>query len=125
METTKLVHNGVECSNKSVSTGDDYPEWWLQLSTNIILSDRITAHGEDKVQTVSVASPTILDQSVQTDEEIDKRRTSSPARSPDLISRPSSSINLDNYDHPLIDRVDNENNSKDLLSSSDNQQKVI
>ncbi len=62
-ETTKFIRHGIEYSNKSISTGDDYPQWWIQLSTNVLLSNYITNQSEKKKQ---------FDQSIQNYEIIDQ-----------------------------------------------------
>lgn len=40
--TIHLNRHGTLCEDVSTSTGDDYPHWWTKLSTETILSDRIS-----------------------------------------------------------------------------------
>jgi hypothetical protein len=97
--------NGTEYKTRSVSTGDDYPHWWLRLTTDLILADFITDQGEEKEKSLPSPSPR-QDQSVQTD--IEK-------------SRPSSSSGTTNNHYEL---TDDENNAKRRLHYSDYNQRV-
>jgi hypothetical protein len=71
-ETTKFIRHGIEYSNKSISTGDDYPQWWIQLSTNVILSNYITNQNEKKKKQ--------FDQSIQNYEIIDQTNDGNNSR---------------------------------------------
>ena len=65
-ETIPVYQNGRQYKHQSISTGDDYPLWWLQLTTDLILSDSITNQTEEKEKSLPPPSPR-QDQSVQTD----------------------------------------------------------
>lgn len=121
-EINSFDQAGRQHKNQSISTGDDYPQWWLQLSTNIILSERITRQGETKLieeQRIPPASPlpvvlpsprSVHEQSVQTDV------TTSPAkdrRSPSKsthVSNASSPLNMSSQ-YQFIDYYDDGNNN--------------
>lgn len=129
--TTKFVRNNIEYVNRSVSTGDDYPQWWIQLSTNIILSDHITKQGQEKILNESIPQPSPrqqLDQSSQTDVDNDsenetgKTRPSSSRSSRTQKSSSSVTIN-DNFE--IIDQINDGNNSKRILPFNDQSQRVF
>jgi hypothetical protein len=98
--------NGTEYKTRSVSTGDDYPHWWVRLTTDLILADFITDQGEEKEKSLLSPSPR-QDQSVQTD--IEKFRPSSSSR----IQKSSSSSTTNNH----YELIDDENNAKRPTSS--------
>ena len=109
--------HGIEYKHQSVSTGDDYPHWWLRLTTDVILSDVITKHTEEKEKFQPPPSPR-HDQSSQT--ELDKSRQSSSTRS-SRIPKSSSSTNTENH-YEFID--DTDRNSKRLFTYSGNSHRV-
>lgn len=127
--TTKTFRNGIEYTTRSISTGDDYPQWWLQLSTNVLLSDRITNQGEEKKKYVSAApSPRQFDQSSQTDtaynSEIEVERTRPSSTRSSRLQKTSSSMTIDdNYE--VIDQVNDGNNSRRMFPHQDQRQRVI
>ncbi|CAF2527000.1 unnamed protein product [Rotaria sp. Silwood2] len=128
-ETRTLIRNGIRHSNQSVSTGDDYPPWWLHLSPRIILSDFITNHGEQNNTNFTFISPRQQDQSIQTvtepDTEIEfvKYRTSSSAAQSPHIRKSSSSVTISN-NCEIIDQIDDGNNSRRLLPLTDHRQRI-
>ncbi|CAF0987094.1 unnamed protein product [Adineta ricciae] len=65
---------GKEYKHRPTSTGDDFPHWWLRLTTDLILADFITNQGEEKEKSLPPPSPR-HDQSIQTD--VEKSRPSS------------------------------------------------
>ena len=107
IETISFNRNGIQYKHQSISTGDDYPLWWLQLPTNLILSDLVTKQTEEKEKYKHSPSPR-HDQSIQTDVE---------------KSRPPSSTTTSNQ-YQFIDETDLTNNSKRFLTYSENSQKV-
>ena len=109
--------HGIEYKHQAVSTGDDYPHWWLRLTTDVILSDVITKHTEEKEKFQPPPSPR-HDQSSQT--ELDKSRQSSSTRS-SRIPKSSSSTNTENH-YEFID--DTDRNSKRLFTYSGNSHRV-
>jgi hypothetical protein len=121
MKTTKYIRHEIEYTNQSVSTGDDYPQWWIQLPTNVLLSNYITNQGEKKKEPLSIPSPRQqqqLDQSIQTDIEIENLQ-----RSSSRIHKSSSSVTInDNYE--IIDHINDGNNSRRLLPFQDQLQRV-
>jgi len=109
--TTRTIHKGIEYISRSVSTGDDYPQWWLQLSTNVILSDHITNQNEEKKTFSSFSSPRQFHQSIQTDTESS------------YIQKSLSSVRInDNYQ--IIDQIDDGNNSRRFLPSHLNDYQI-
>lgn len=109
--------HGIEYKHRSVSTGDDYPHWWVRLPTDLILSDVITNQNEEKEKFKPPPSPR-NDQSVQTDWE--KSRQSSSTRS-SRIPKSSSSTNISTQ-CDFIDETDP--NSKRFLTYSGNSHRV-
>ena len=69
---------GKEYKHRPTSTGDDFPHWWLRLTTDLILADFITNQGEEKEKSLPPPSPR-HDQSIQTD--VEKSRPSSTTTS--------------------------------------------
>ncbi|CAF1455181.1 unnamed protein product, partial [Didymodactylos carnosus] len=66
-ETTTMFRNGIEYRNVSVSTGDDYPKWWIQyLSSSSILSDR-SINVQEQEQIATWPSTRMQEQGVQTE----------------------------------------------------------
>ena len=124
-ETTSLIRNGVEYSNRAISTGDDYPQWWLQLSTNLILSNYITSQGECKEHILSVQSATQHDQFIQTDKEQgleighENLRELSSAQSA-RVHKSSSTVTMGNS----YEIIDDENNARRFLPFTDRRQQV-
>ena len=120
-ENIKFVRNGIEYSNKSVSTGDDYPQWWAQISTNVLLSNYITNQGEKKKQSSPVSTPRQqLDQSIQTEVEQNFDTETEKPR-PQSASTRSSRI-IENYE--IIDQTNDGNNSRRLFPLQDSVQQV-
>lgn len=117
-ETISTYQNGIEYKHRGVSTGDDYPPWWLRLTTDLLLADYITNQGEEKEKYQPPPSPR-QDQSVQTD--VEKSRVSSSSRSSRNL-KSSSSTASNHYEY--IDETDDGNNSKRFLTLSDNSQRV-
>jgi hypothetical protein len=115
-ETISFYRNGIRYKHQSVSTGDDYPHWWLRLTTDLILSDYLTNQCEEKEKFLPPPSPR-LDQSVQTDDE--KARPSSSLR----IHKSSSSTGTSNH-YQLIEEINDGNNAKRHSAYSDNSQRV-
>lgn len=118
-ETITFHRNGIEYKHQSVSTGDDYPPWWLRLTTDLIVSEIITKQGEEKEKYQPPPSPR-QDQSVQTD--VEKSRISSSSRSSRFFKSSSSTTTSNHYE--FIDETDDGNNSKRFLTLSDNSQRV-
>jgi hypothetical protein len=112
-DTIPIYRNGSQYKHQSTSTGDDYPLWWLQLTTDRILSDVITNQTEEKEKYLPPPSPR-QDQSVQTD--VEKSRPTSSSRS-SHIQKSSSSATSNHYQ--LIDEIDDGNNSKRILPFPD------
>ncbi|CAF1152410.1 unnamed protein product [Rotaria sordida] len=118
-DTRTMIRNGIKYSNQSVSTGDDYPLWWVQLSTHRVLSDFITYHDEQQNTNLTFISSKQQDQSIQTvteqDTEIErvKYRTSSSIES-SPIRNSSSSVIINNH-YEIIDKIDDGNNARRLL----------
>ncbi|CAF4697537.1 unnamed protein product [Rotaria sp. Silwood1] len=114
-----MIRNGIRYSNQSVSTGDDYPQWWLQLPANIILSSFITRHNEQHNTYINFISSRQQDQSIQTitkqDTEIESVRNQilSSTQSPH-IQKSSSSITISN-NYEIIDQIDDGNNARRLF----------
>jgi hypothetical protein len=106
--TTRTIHKGIEYISRSVSTGDDYPQWWVQLSTNLILSDHITNQNEEKN---IFSSPRQFHQSIQTDTESS------------YIQKSLSSIRINN-NYKIIDQIDDGNNSRRFLPSHLNNYQI-
>ncbi|CAF1197573.1 unnamed protein product [Rotaria magnacalcarata] len=127
-QTKTMNRNGQQYSNKSVSTGDDYPQWWLQLSTNIVLSSYITKHGEEKEINLLRISPRQCDQSIQTANEediemlLERQRTPSSTRSSN-IRKSSSSMTINNH-YEIIDEIDDGNNARRCLPCIDHRQRM-
>ena len=92
--------HGKVCQHRPTSTGDDFPRWWLRLTTDLILADFVTNQGEEKERSLPPPSPR-HDQSIQTD--VDKSRPSS-ARSSRVHKSSSSGTTLNHYE--LIDEPD-------------------
>jgi hypothetical protein len=109
-EIITFYHNDIQYKHRSISTGDDYPHWWLRLPTDVILSDLITNQYEEKENYIPFPSPR-QDRSVQTDTE--KSRSSS------RIQNVSTSTTSHHYEI-----IDDRNNAKRSLAFSDNSQKV-
>jgi hypothetical protein len=114
-ETISVYQNGRHCKHQSTSTGDDYPLWWLQLTTDLILSDLVTNQTEEKEKFLPSPSPR-QDQSVQT--EVEKSRPSSSSRS-SHVQKSSSSVTSNHYQS--IDEIDDGKNLKRILSNTDYQ----
>ena len=130
-EITSFYRRGVEYINRSVSTGDDYPHWWLQLSTNVILSDHLPRQDGTKVfhekivqPSVEIPSPisprSLQDQSVQT--ENDRIGPPSSIRS-SRVRNSSSSMTMSNH-YQLIDEIDDGNNDQRYFISPRPRQRV-
>jgi hypothetical protein len=123
-EITTNIRNGISYINRSVSTGDDYPQWWVQLSTNIILSDHITNQGEEKMKIISLPSPRQQqDQSIQTINEQELEIDLEKSRRSPRTQKSSSSVTISNH-YEVIDDVDDGNNSRrsfPFSNLSDNQ----
>jgi hypothetical protein len=116
-ETVSFYRNGIEYKHRSISTGDDFPHWWLRLTTDLILSDLITNQSEEKEKSKPPPSPR-QDQSVQTD--LDKSGPSSSNRSSRM---PKSSSSSTRYE--FIDEINDGNNAKRILTySGNNSQRV-
>jgi hypothetical protein len=123
-ETTTNIRNGIVYTNRSVSTGDDYPQWWLQLSTNIILSDQVTTHGEEKSQMISLPSPRQQqDQSIQTITEQDLQIDLDKSRRSSRTHKSSSSVTISNH-YEIIDEIDDGNNAQRLFPFPNHHQRV-
>lgn len=128
-QTKIMIRNGIPYANKSISTGDDFPIWWLQLSTNIILSSYITKHGEEKIQSLPRISPRQYDQSMQTnieqnlEIETEKQGLILSARLSNVRKPSSSSITTSNH-YEIIDEIDDGNNSRRFSSFVDHRQRV-
>lgn len=132
-ERRKSFRHGREYLDQCVATGDDYPLWWLQLSTNVLLSTQITNQSEEKkkISPSPIPSPRQqqqLDQSIQTDIEpdsdhdLDKTRPPSSTRS-SRIQKSSSSITI-NDTYEIIDQTNDGNNSRRMLPFHDQHQRV-
>ena len=123
-EITTNFRNGISYINRSVSTGDDYPQWWIQLSTNIILSDHITNQGEEKLKILSLPSPRQQqDQSIQTINEQQLEIDLEKSRRSPRTQKSSSSVTISNH-YEIIDEIDDGNNSRrsfPFSNLSDNQ----
>ena len=129
-EITSRFRRGVEYVNRAVSTGDDYPSWWLQLSTNVLLSDYLTNQGESKQKLVVVVQPPAppasvsprdrQEQSVQTD--VEKVPPPSSARS-SRVRNSSSSMTTSNH-YQFIDEIDDGNNDQRQLPFSEHRTRV-
>jgi len=117
-ETISFYRNGIKYKHQAVSTGDDYPPWWLQLTTDLILSDLITNQNWEKEKYRPSPSPR-QDQSVQTD--VEKSRPSS-SRSSRVPKSSASTTTSTHYE--LIDETDDGNNAKRFLTFSENSQRV-
>jgi len=144
-EITSLYRRGVECINRSVSTGDDYPQWWLQLSTNVILSNQLTKQGEAKeivkekvlpsqsspLNFVSSLPPPpirlLQEQSVQTESEksvqteVEQVVRPSSTRS-SRVRNSSSSMTMSNH-YQFIDEIDDGNNDQRNVPFPDYRQR--
>ena len=125
-EITSLYRRGVEYTNRAVSTGEDYPPWWLQLSTNVILSNQLTKQGETKeivkekvvvpvrsspLNLISSSPPPLRpsqEQSVQTDVE----QTVRPSSTRSSRMRNSSSSMTTSNQYQFIDEIDDGNNDQ-------------
>jgi hypothetical protein len=118
-EIISSYRNGIEYKHRAISTGDDYPPWWIQLTTDLILSDLITNQTEEKEKYRLPPSPR-QDQSVQTD--VEKSRLSSTSRS-SRAPKSSSSTTTDNH-YELIDEFDDGNNAKRFFTYSNNSSRV-
>lgn len=132
-ERKTSFHHGRQYHDRCVGTGDDYPLWWLQLSTDLLLSTRITKQSEEKkkISPSPLPSPRQqlqLDQSIQTDIEqdsdhdLDKTCPPSSARS-SRIQKSSSSITI-NDTYEIIDQTNDGNNSRRMLPFFDQHQRV-
>ncbi|CAF0776245.1 unnamed protein product [Adineta steineri] len=104
-----FFRHGKQYKHQSTSTGDDYPHWWLRLTTDLILADFITNQGEEKEKSILPPSPR-HDQSIQT--EVEKSRPSS-ARSSSISTH-----------FELINDIDDENNPQRFYPFSDNSQRI-
>jgi hypothetical protein len=122
-ETTKILRKGIEYSTRSVSTGDDYPDWWLQLSTNVLLSNHTTNQGEKKRYTSPPPTPRQQERSIQTDSEHDIHIELEKGRSP-RTQKSSSSVTINNH-YEIIDQIDDGNNARRFLPFTDHRQRVI
>lgn len=121
-ETITIYRNGIEYKHRSTSTGDDYPHWWVCLTTDLILSDIITNQNEEKEKYILPPSPHRQDQSIQTD--FEKSRPTSSTRSSRFPKTSSSSATTSNH-YEIIDEIDDGNNTKRYLTFSENSQRVI
>jgi hypothetical protein len=119
-ETITIHRNGIEYKHRSISTGDDYPHWWLRLTTDTILSGLITNQNEEKEKFIPSPSPR-QDQSVQTD--VEKSRTLSSSKS-SRIQKTSSSTTTTSNHYQFIDETDDRNNAKRFLTFSENSPRV-
>ena len=129
-ERRTSFRHGREYLDQCVATGDDYPLWWLQLSTNVLLSTQITNQSEEKkkISPSPIPSPRQFDQSIQTDMEpdsdhdLDKTRPPSSTRS-SRIQKSSSSITI-NDTYEIIDQTNDGNNSRRVLPFHEQHQRV-
>ena len=120
-ETNVFIRRGMAYSNQSVSTGDDYPHWWVQLPTNVLLSNRITNQGEKKAPSLPTPSPgQQLDQSIQTEIEEnfetknEQPRPQSASTHSSQMQKSTSSIAM-HESYEIIDQDNDGNNSRRLL----------
>ncbi|CAF4949494.1 unnamed protein product [Rotaria sp. Silwood1] len=109
-DVISIYRNGIEYKHRSISTGDDYPHWWLRLNTDFILSDFIKIPYEEKEKKYLPSPSPRHNQSVQTD--IDESRISSSSRSV-RIQKSSSSATTTNHYESIDDinrqRIDSHN----------------
>ncbi|CAF0755551.1 unnamed protein product [Didymodactylos carnosus] len=76
-ETTETFRNGVRYNNVFVSTGDDYPKWWIQvLSTASILSEK-SINVQEQQSIITMSSPRMQEQGVQTERKQSRQQSSS------------------------------------------------
>ena len=133
-DRTRSIRHDRQYADQCVSTGDDYPLWWLQLSTNVLLSTRITNQTEERKKLSqsplpSPRPPPQLDQSIQTDIEpdsdhdVDKNRPPSSTRS-SRIHKSSSSITINDH-YEIIDQTNDGNNSRRILPYIDHQHQRV
>ena len=106
-ETTITNRHGIEYISRSVSTGDDYPSWWLQLPKNVILSERVTHQDKPNIPIIAPPSPRQHNQSIQTESKQDFEIISEQLR-------PSTSLTTCNH-YEIIDEIDDGNNARRLL----------
>jgi hypothetical protein len=112
-EIKSIYRNGIEYKHQSTSTGDDYPLWWLLLTTDLILSDLIPNQNEEKEKFRYSPSPR-QNQSIQTDGENSKSSR---------IQKSSSSTTTSNH-YEFIHEIDQGNHEKQFLTVPDNSQRV-
>lgn len=121
-----IIRNGVVHDNVSVSTGDDYPQWWLQLSTNIILSNYASSRSGIK-ETSPPYFSIKQDQSIQTDLEqtiiIDADKERQLISITLSLDQNSSSITTSNH-YEIIDDIDDGNNARRISPISDHYPRV-
>ncbi|CAF1166687.1 unnamed protein product [Rotaria sordida] len=123
-EIISIYRNGIEYKHRSVSTGDDYPHWWLRLTTDFILSDFIKIQNEEKEKKPLLPPSPRYNQSVQTD--IDESRTSSSSSRSQCIQKSSSSAatTTTTNHYELIDEINAKNCAKQCLPFSDISQRI-
>jgi hypothetical protein len=115
-ETISFYRHGIEYKHRAISTGDDFPHWWLRLTTDLLLSDSITNQTEEKEKPKFPPPSPRQDQSVQTD--LEKSRPTSSTRSSRIPKSSSSTTTSTHYE--FIDEIDDGNNAKRILTYSGN-----
>ncbi|CAF2831836.1 unnamed protein product [Rotaria sp. Silwood2] len=121
-EVISIYRNGIEYKHRSVSTGDDYPHWWLRLTTDFILSDIVKIQNEEKEKKCLLPPSPRHNQSVQTD--VDESRISSSSSSRSVnIQKSSSSVTTTNH-YESIDEINTGNYTKRCLPFSDIRQRI-
>ncbi|CAF0758952.1 unnamed protein product [Adineta steineri] len=104
------THHDIQYSSQSVATGTDYPDYWLNFSTNALLSEYTIDQNEERES--SVFSPRLNDQSIQTefeqDTDIELNRTRSPSSRSSRTPVTSSSVTISNHIQ-VVDQIDDEN----------------
>jgi hypothetical protein len=120
-ETITFRRNGIEYKHRSISTGDDFPQWWLRLTTDLLLSDSITNQNEEKEKSKLPPPSPRQDQSVQTEPE--KSRPTSSSHSSRIPKTSSSTTTSTHYEY--IDEIDDGNNAKRILTYSGNNSQGV
>ena len=118
-ETIPIYHNNIEYKHQSISTGDNYPPRWCQLTTEMILSNFVRSQDEEK-KFLPLPSPPQNNQSIQTN--IQEPRTLSASRLSRVDKRLLSTVTPNHYE--IISDIDNENNTKSSLLFHDDYQRV-
>ena len=120
-----IDRRGIERRHQSVSTGDDYPRWWLRLSTDQLLSSEIFDRSDEtnskEKRTPSPFPSPRLERSVQTDPPR-SRSLSPPLRLP-TIQRSSSRTTITNR-FEIVDEIDLGNREVRYSTRSDISQTV-